>query len=504
MCHFLNLKITNFMNKKTGLISGIVLLVYIILLMSCSKMESTAEPIVVAEIGDRTITARDFQLNYEFGFASLKKGDTTRDRKRSYLQWMIYEKLLAIEGFQRGLHKSDAILFQQKSLEEDLILESFLTSQIKSKITISDTEIKEAITKSKVQFKFRYWPASTLEDAEVIFSEMKTNGFSDVVSFMLETNPETGLKIEDFTTDYVTWLEIPDEVLSAIQDVPRGEISEPVKIKNTYFLFQVLDIRREAITENEYLSKAPTFKKILEQKEYRQAVRRYVNGLMTPKKVITKGAALRMLSDALLEWKRAGLYKSSSFLECVENADPELPALYTLKSEQDMLLSTFEGSQLTVGEFLKQYNGSRFQSVMRDTNRIRAEMSRQIALHIRNLFLLKEARSLSIDKDPAIQDELALWLDKWVGDALTAQLLEPDSAQSLKSIYTANKQLSQTLDVLETKYPVKIYHNILDTLSVNETNKSAWLNMHIFKGGTNRIAVPIANGYWALQDSTRL
>ncbi|MCH7881241.1 MAG: hypothetical protein IIB69_06655 [Proteobacteria bacterium] len=43
---------------------------------------SESDPDIVAYVGKQEISARDFQLNYEFGFALLKK---TNDRKISHL-----------------------------------------------------------------------------------------------------------------------------------------------------------------------------------------------------------------------------------------------------------------------------------------------------------------------------------------------------------------------------------------------------------------------------------
>jgi len=74
---------------KTTIIKSIIVFFILFLISSaCSKNESESDPDAVAYVGDRKISARDFQLNYEFGFAHLKK---TNDRKYSYLKYMINE-----------------------------------------------------------------------------------------------------------------------------------------------------------------------------------------------------------------------------------------------------------------------------------------------------------------------------------------------------------------------------------------------------------------------------
>ena len=54
--------------------------------MGCNRKQIDSKPDIVAQVGDRTITAREFQLNYEFGFSQLKK---TPDRNLSSLECMI-------------------------------------------------------------------------------------------------------------------------------------------------------------------------------------------------------------------------------------------------------------------------------------------------------------------------------------------------------------------------------------------------------------------------------
>ena len=69
--------------KTTIIKSTIVLFILFLISNACSRNESESDPDIVAYVGEQEISARDFQLNYEFGFAHLKK---TNDRKYSYLK----------------------------------------------------------------------------------------------------------------------------------------------------------------------------------------------------------------------------------------------------------------------------------------------------------------------------------------------------------------------------------------------------------------------------------
>jgi len=145
----------------------------------CNEKQIVAEPDFVAQVGERTITAREFQLNYEFGFSSLKK---TPDRKLSYLESMINELLLSMEGYRLGLDKTERVQNLEAGLLQELLFEELLRTQVSETITVSDEEIRDAITRSKVRWKFRYWAEADLAAADRVYEMMQEQGYANVVA----------------------------------------------------------------------------------------------------------------------------------------------------------------------------------------------------------------------------------------------------------------------------------------------------------------------------------
>ncbi|MCB0313838.1 MAG: hypothetical protein KDH84_11345, partial [Calditrichaeota bacterium] len=67
---------------------------------------------------------------------------------------------------------------------------------------------------------------------------------------------------------------------------------DPVEIDGQYLVFQVLDIRRQGVTTNEYIGKASTFEQMVYYRKLQEAVTRYVSDLMSPKNVVTRGESM--------------------------------------------------------------------------------------------------------------------------------------------------------------------------------------------------------------------
>ena len=59
---------------------------------------------IVASVGPINITTDEFYYSYEFGPAFVKR---EKDSKERYLKYMINEKLLALDGYSRGIDKKE-------------------------------------------------------------------------------------------------------------------------------------------------------------------------------------------------------------------------------------------------------------------------------------------------------------------------------------------------------------------------------------------------------------
>ncbi|MFZ1280379.1 MAG: hypothetical protein WAR59_06035, partial [Ignavibacteriaceae bacterium] len=120
---------------------------------------------VVAKVNNISIDAEEFKLNYEFGFPHLKVGKTLEEKKNSYLNFMINEKIFALEAEQIGLLKSEEFIESLKKIEKGILLQQFVNKEIKEKIDVTFKEASEYLNKSKVSVKIILWPETSFEDA---------------------------------------------------------------------------------------------------------------------------------------------------------------------------------------------------------------------------------------------------------------------------------------------------------------------------------------------------
>ncbi|MGA9407517.1 MAG: hypothetical protein WBW71_10330, partial [Bacteroidota bacterium] len=117
--------------------------------------------IILAEVGPWNVTAQEFLLNYEYGPAFPKRAS---DSKKHYLTYMIYEKLLALDGYARGLQSSHEVQEVLSEVEADLATEELYKDDVLNTIHISDKEIERGVSKENVHLGLKWLFSPTKED----------------------------------------------------------------------------------------------------------------------------------------------------------------------------------------------------------------------------------------------------------------------------------------------------------------------------------------------------
>ncbi len=505
---------------------------FLFLLDGCSKKESDFEKDIIAHVGDYKISVRDFQLNYEFGFAHLK---TKGNEKLSYLEYMIDEVLLSQEGYRLELDLSEQIKNKEKVLLKELLVEELFKKEVDDKINISDDEIKDAISKSRVKWKLRYWVEPDLKDAEQVYSSIQKRGYEDVVQELLN-NQEVKSNIKNYETDYLTWLDIPPMLLEKIKDLQINKISKPIKIDNVFILVEITEITSNIIADYDYKTASDKYKQILFYREQKKQTAVFLKSFMNPKEVTTKGDGFSYILNALVAWKNSDT-TTITFEDAIENANESEPELLLLKNHYEDILVTFKDGSWSIKDFLTRFNTSKITAKASEKRKIYNQLNHQIAITLRNHFFVEEALLHDLDKSADVKNELKIWRDKWVYDELRRELtsdIKIDEATALEYFNTHKNNyktktgieptfnefgnqakhdayFSQTFSILENKinllkkdFSVRINRELLDSIKVLDSEKSRWSTVFLLKGNNSRIAIPTVDPSWGLKSGTQI
>lgn len=460
------------------------------LLISCADDLPTSVPSepIVARIGEEAITARDFRGNYEFGFAHLKVGD---DRKRAYLDAMVRERLLSLEGYRLGLDDTPRVRRLTRRMHRDLAREGLIERDVRAGIQVTPEEIREELHRSKVRFRLRWWPEATREAAAAAADRMRQDGWAAVVEGELAANPELPLSPEDLTTELLTHHDVRPEVLAAVQDVEIGGVSDPVRMEDgSWAVFQVVDIRRQGVMPGDYAARATTLEQSLFYQKLKEGLQAYVGSLMVAQQVVTKGPAFARFAEAVVAWEQAGA--TEPFRDAVAGAPAE-SALGRLRLTGDSLYTHMAGGDLTVAQFVDEVFDERHLTLADKTPVSHAARIKEaVALSLRDHVLWQRAADAGLDEDPVVLHRLHRWRDKWVYEAMRQQLL----VDGTESNDQARRRLHEAADALRTRWPVHVDTAALAAVEVTDFGKSRWATVMLFAG--DRPALPMTDPIWGL------
>jgi len=452
----------------------------ILLLIFSTLLASNNPKDYVARIGNSYISVKEFQLNYEFGFPNLKIGSTKEERINSYLQFFIYEKLFAEESKENNLRDSSSFKYSYDKIKNDLLLQCFIENEIKEKIEISEEEIRDHINKSKTEFQLSIWPEQNLHDALFVKNEIDKYGIDATIKLIKNENPSSYISKQALETDYKEWWEIPSVIFEQIKNLSIGEISNPIKFNDIYYLVIVNDIRRTSITKNEYLDKSNTHKKQLFSEKLESTLINFTDSLLTPKNIRTKKENFKLFADEVYNWMKSGNRKSESLETFISKNN----------TENDLLESNlvkYNNGVINIAEILNVFRVDQINNDFLDENNKYRYLNEILAISIRDYFILEEAEKKQYEKSEWYKNELRKWNDKINCWAYQEHLKDSNSKSSIV----------QEIKKLQKKYSVKINNDLLSQIEINETEKSKNSYYQMYISGTNRLAEPIVDGSWS-------
>ncbi len=454
----------------TAILLGVVTAT--LLLASCSrKPETEAErekKIVLVRVGSREITAEEFRYIYEFSPGPFRLND---DPRGTILSYLIKERMLALEGYRRGFHKTPYVRRRVKHRRYNDLLEAFYRKHVHGRVRIPEEKLREAIKRSTIKYRLRVWPTKTREEAERALAEARQLGFPEFIRRKLNQREVPAQDVRNFETDWLDFLDIKPKYFRAIKDLPIGEISDPIPYGDGYALFQVIDLQREGIREDE-LERGPRYKRMRDRLHDIIAdsiAHALMDSILTPLQVRVRGRVVEELLPPLRRWLRHGLPPHGSLVDYLENPDTTAGYLDSLRALLDRTLVQYKGGRKTVRDYIDYMDYFRF------TPRAMAWRSPQ---EFRNAILTEIGRMIKRDKYVEIAEsegfldtswvaeDLRLWEEKWTYEAFRWHLVDgiEITEEEMRDWFAHHWRELEVANVDSTRfdsYRVEVYNEIL-------------------------------------------
>lgn len=387
------------------------------LLAGCGQDE-----LVVARVGDRTITRAEFQRFVERLPAGLRSGREGRDADLDHLQSIVDQELLLLEARTRGVDTSATVRRRLERLVQQRLIEGYRSRVIAPRVEVEPEDVERAFAErgfNRERLFSRILVRSRRELEEVgtrlgagrSFEEV-AQGFAGNDLFAREGNGLVGwIGRLDAERRYA----IPPQIFATL---PAGQVAEPVRLAGGWQVYRFVE-DREAEIDNYWVDienlLAREQLREREEEEFEVLKRRY------EARLLPEGVA------ALL----GQLTKESSL-------SPELPL-----DQADRRLCSFAGGEITVGEGLASLRAMGLRSVQQDSAHIGSLVDR-LLLHA-ELFAAA-GRQEGWDQEPEFVD----WRERKTKELVLNALVEEMGAgtdpteEEIRTYYEANKDRFRT------------------------------------------------------------
>ena len=458
----------------------------LVLIAGCRRGDDA----ILARIGDEVITADEFVLNYEFGHGHLRAGD---DPKRDYLQFLIYEALFAREAATRRFDTLPAIRHAMHTLEEELLIERVFEEHVLSTIEVTDEEIRTEINRDAVSFRFRLLPAGSEAEARRLREAILASSFDEVMEARLAAVPELRLVEGQLNSPYVRAEDLDPAVLDILKDLPVNQPSEPRFYRGAWYIFEVQDIRRQRLSEDDYRLKAPSYRKILYNRKAMEGGTAFVARTMEPLGVTTKRAGFEMLHRALFQWYSART-PERNLLHYIEEQRLRTPYTQALIDHYAEPLVEYRDARWTIRDFLAHFTPGRYVIRPDDEQAFKARLADVVALVVRDAVLLNIARKEKLDENEEYRRSIRQWKNKWLFQEYRNRLVAGLDAS------VARARLRVTAESLMARTTVQVNWTMLDTLQTSVSKANPTMTVHLFKNNANKMPFPIVDPNWRAID----
>ncbi len=453
---------------------------------------------IVASIGPIIITAEEFSNSYEFGPAFVKR---KKDSKNRYLKYMIYEKLLTLDGYSRNIDKEEEISSLIKDFESDLATEEMFKDDILNKIEISEKEIDTIVTQKQLELEIRWL---FVESEEQLKSS--TNALQSEVKFdsLYQLQFEDSIYLDDRSMQinrYQLGKKNP-ELAEIIDTLPIGQVSVPIKANDGWYIFKIHNVWQNIITtETEMIRLRKESINWLKKKKMDQLSDEYVNQLLLEKDPLIKIQSFNLLRSYI------GLYNLSkekyNLWNLSDKLNQSLDELNVTKENigQTILVETNDGTIL-LKDFLVWYR-NRSQYIKFNKTNLQSFSSSVESLvwrMVRDKLLTGQAYERNYHTTESFTKQAKWWKDKIVYSAVKKEIEESVALEEEEVKYNSleridvksneekmnteiTRRLFLKLNKLKSEYEININEDVLEKINVSEESNPKAIDFYTVKKG---------------------
>ena len=504
--------------SKNIFVSAKFYFIYFILITSSEiisqVIEKPLEDSVVAKVGNIEITVNEFINCYEFGPAFYKK---VKDSKKVFLNHLINEKLLALDGYSRSLDSLSDVENIFNEFESDIATEELFKDEILKKISYTKEEIDTVAKQKLIEVELQWIYSSSEDEIRKVYDSL-TAGIDFQKLFNKQLNDSVYYEDRYLKSSrYVLGLK-NYELAKIIDTIKVNTFSKPIKANDGWYIVKLMNINYPLIVneseQNKIMKEAET---AMIKKKMDQLSDVYVNSLMMKSNPVIKRKAFQVLRSYLAQFDLPKeTYDKWRLSEILKEALSSFD-LSNQKNINDITLVELNNEKITLIDFINWYR-ARDEYIKFDKRSFEGysrSLENVIWRMVRDRLLTEEARKKGYFERRIVKEQSKWWKDKILYSTVKNELMNSILIEK-KEINNADKNLNNKsysefiedeltkkmfhkINELKNKYTITINEDLLKSIKVSEENDVKALDLYIVKRGglIPRTPFPTIDNYWS-------
>ena len=413
---------------------------------------------------------------------------------------MINEKLMALDGYARGIDTSETVVDLTQEYKNDLAAEEMFKVDILNKIEITTEEIDTAISKKQIELKIK-WLYADSKNKVNNFLEKLREGISYDSLFTIQISDSVKLDERSMNIDRFK-LEQQNPLLAKIVDsLKAGEVSIPIHVDDGWYIVKLENMIENKITsETEYEKLKQESVNALKKIKLDKLSDEYVTELMLSENPIIKRNSFNLLRSYLGSYvlpssKYNGWNLSKKLNEALININSSNENNYG----NEVLIET-KNNKINLREFIIWFrNRSDYVKLNEnDLQNFSLSLENLVWRMVRDKLLSNLAVTRGFDKREEVVKQSNWWKDKIISSAVKNEIvnsvflgdnenkIDDDSIEANnndKLNKEFNKKLLRKILNLKQKYSINIYQDALNNISVSDENNPKAVEVYTVKKG---------------------
>jgi len=452
--------------------------------------DSPKGDLVLAEAGDKKITVREFLYGYELGPAFPKRAKNSKD---VYLNYLINEKLLAGDGYSRKLDTNSLVKENLYGIETDLITEEMFKDQILKQVKITDDNINDAVRKKLTNIELK-WLFAPDKDSIRYYVNKLSEGIKFDSLYNSQLTDSVFADQRSWNTDVFNMEQKSSMIAGLIKNQKAGSISSPVKGPDGWYVFKLVNIWKDVLSNESELSKLKEDSKTALEKGAMDSLSdSYVRHLLENQNPQIDGKVFYILRLYLAKYeidtKKFGEWNLEASL------DSALNAINSAKQNiNDLVLVTMKEGSFSIKDFIDwlKYREQLAKFNEKDFNSFSGSVEAYVWRMVRDNSLTKTALAQGYQNKKEVQEQLGWWKDKIVYALVRDEIINSGEIANNKDSFKfenkplsddANKKLVHKVLALKQKNKININKDLLNKIKVQNENDPKTVDVYAVKKG---------------------